>query len=186
MIFPQNAAIGRGAGPNRSNRLLAFAAKTDFEHYTTERMREEQEIRKLPDRETEEVAHVFRSYGLNDDQVAPVVDAIRSDPVQWVDFMMRFELGLEQPDPARARRSAMTIAASYVVGGMVPLLSYMLFSDISIALSVSVAVTLVVLYAFGYVKGHFTGINPFRGGLQTIVTGGLAAAAAFAIARLIS
>jgi VIT1/CCC1 family predicted Fe2+/Mn2+ transporter len=163
-----------------------LAAKTDEEHYASEFEREVRETRELPDVEEEEVAKVFREYGMKDDQLATVVRAIVSDRDRWVDFMMRFELGLEPPDPKRARRSAGTIAGSYIVGGFIPLAPYMILSSVVTGLWFSVGITLLALLAFGYVKGHFTGINPWRGGLQTVVTGGLAAAAAFFIARLIS
>ena len=162
-----------------------LAAKTDAEHYLAEQAREWQEVEAMPDQEAEEVAEVFRGYGLADKHIIPVVAAIRAKPEQWVDFMMRFELGLEAPDPARARQSALTIAASYIVGGLIPLASYMLLNNISVALRVSVGVTLAALFVFGYVKGRFTGLNPWRGGAQTVLIGGLAAAAAFAIARMI-
>jgi VIT1/CCC1 family predicted Fe2+/Mn2+ transporter len=163
-----------------------LAARTDREHYTAEQERERREIEQLPEKEEEEVAAVFRDYGLDDKQIVPVVAAIRADRDRWVDFMMRFELGLEAPDPARAWRSALTIAVSYIVGGLIPLASYIILKNISTALWVSVGITLAALFVFGYVKGRFTGISPLRGGLQTVVTGGLAAATAFAIARLIS
>lgn len=162
-----------------------LAAQTDLEHYTTERAREMQEVQDMPERETEEVAGVFRGYGLGDEQIAPVVAAIQTDRARWVDFMMRFELGLEAPDPARARQSAFTIALSYIAGGLIPLSPYILLRSIATALWVSVGVTLVALLVFGYVKARFTGINPLRGGVQTALIGGLAAAAAFAIARAI-
>jgi VIT1/CCC1 family predicted Fe2+/Mn2+ transporter len=162
-----------------------LAAKTDLEHYTTERAREMQEVQDMPERETEEVADVFRGYGLGDEQIVPLVAAIRTDRTRWVDFMMRFELGLEAPDPARARQSAFTIALSYIAGGLIPLSPYILLRSIATALWVSVGVTLVALLAFGYVKARFTGINPLRGGIQTASIGGLAAAVAFAIARAI-
>lgn len=163
-----------------------LAARTDSEHYASELDREYRETVELPEIEKEEVAEVFRDYGLSEAQMAPVVSAITSDQKHWVDFMMRFELGLEQPDPARAGRSAGTIAASYIVGGLVPLAPYMLMKHILSALWVSVVVTLLALFIFGSVKGHFTGVKPLRGGLQTVIVGGLAAAAAFFIARLIS
>jgi len=163
-----------------------LAAQTDREHYAAEQERELREIQQTPEQEEAEVAGVFRGYGLDDKQIAPVVAAIRADRGRWVDFMMHFELGLETPDPARARISALTIAVSYIVGGLIPLASYILLSNILTALWVSVGITLAALFVFGYVKGRFTGINPWRGGLQTVVTGGLAAATAFAIARLIS
>jgi VIT1/CCC1 family predicted Fe2+/Mn2+ transporter len=162
-----------------------LAARTDYEHYVAERAREEAEVHEVPEDEAEEVAEVFRGYGLSDEHIAPVVDAIRADRSRWVDFMMRFELGLEPPDPDRARQSALTIAASYIAGGLVPLSPYILLNNLSTALYVSVGVTLAALLIFGYVKARFTGVNPLRGGLQTVLTGGLAAAAAFAIARLI-
>jgi VIT1/CCC1 family predicted Fe2+/Mn2+ transporter len=162
-----------------------LAARTDLEHYISELKREWRETKELPDQEAEEVAGMFRQFEMSDAQVAPVVDAIRADRKRWVDFMMRFELGLERPDPKRARRSAATIAASYVLGGLVPLLPYMIVASISTALLLSVSVTLVALFAFGYVKGRFTGLPPLRGAIQTTVIGGLAAGAAFGIARLI-
>ncbi len=162
-----------------------LAARTDSDHYMAEREREFQEVRTVPDLETEEVAQIFRGYGLNDQQIAPVVAGIRADPKQWVDFMMRFELGLEEPDPKRARSSAFTIAVSYIIGGLIPLSPYILLNKISTALPVSVLVTLIALFVFGYFKGRFTGINPLRGGIQTLFVGGLAAAVAFAIARII-
>ena len=162
-----------------------LAAKTDSEHYESERQREIRETVELPDVETEEVVKVFRDYGLSAEQMAPIVTAITSDQQKWVDFMMRFELSLEQPDPARASRSAATIAASYIVGGLVPLAPYILMSDIRSALTVSVGVTLLALFVFGSIKGHFTGVKVWRAGAQTTIVGGLAAAAAFFIARLI-
>jgi vacuolar iron transporter family protein len=163
-----------------------LAAKTDTEHYASELDREYRETVELPEIETEEVAKVFRDYGLSNEQMAPVVNAITANQKSWVDFMMRFELGLEAPDPARAARSAGTIAASYIVGGLVPLAPYILMHEVMAALYVSVAVTLLALFVFGAIKGHFTGLKPLRGGLQTVTVGGLAAAAAFLIARLIS
>jgi VIT1/CCC1 family predicted Fe2+/Mn2+ transporter len=163
-----------------------LAAKTDQEHYASEREREVREIVELRDVEVEEVAKVFRDYGLTETEMAPVVKAITGNDKSWVDFMMRFELGLEAPDPARATRSAGTIAASYIVGGLVPLAPYILMKEVMPALWVSVVVTLAALFVFGAIKGHFTGVKPLRGGLQTVIVGGLAAAAAFLIARLIS
>ncbi len=163
-----------------------LAAKTDFQHYTSEREREVRETIELPDQEVEEVAAVFRQYGLSEAEMSPVVNAICSDQKRWVDFMMRFELGLEAPDPRRAHRSASTIAASYIFGGLIPLAPYMILHSVLTGLWFSVGITLVALLVFGYIKGHFTGIHPLRGGLQTVFTGGLAAAAAFFIARLIS
>ena len=159
------------------------AARTDAEHYQAERAREERETREVPRVEVEEVAAVFRRYGLADDQIWPVLKAITADRRRWVDFMMRFELGLEKPDPARARRSAATIGGSYVLGGLIPLMPYMLLGQVMAALPVSVAVTLIALFLFGVVKSRFTGVPALRGGMQTLLTGGVAAGAAFGIAR---
>lgn len=163
-----------------------LAAKTDSEHYAAEREREIQETVELPDVETEEVAKVFREYGLSDAQMQPVVQAICSNQKNWVDFMMRFELGLEAPDPGRANRSAATIALSYVVGGLIPLAPYMSMANVISALWFSVGITIVALAVFGFVKSRFTGISGWKGALQTVVTGGIAAAAAFELARLVS
>jgi VIT1/CCC1 family predicted Fe2+/Mn2+ transporter len=162
-----------------------LAAKTDMEHYDTERQREIRETVELPEIETEEVAKVFRDYGLSNEQMAPVVNAIISDQNHWVDFMMRFELGLEPPDPQRANKSAITIAASYVFGGLIPLAPYMILHNVITGLYYSVAITLVALGVFGFIKSNLTGISPFKGALQTVLTGGLAAAAAFALARFV-
>lgn len=163
-----------------------LAARGDAEHYASERVREEEEIVSVPDVEAQEVKDIFKSYGLNEDESSSVVEALRQRPKDWVDFMMRFELGLEKPDPARAWKSALTIALSYIVGGMVPLSAYLVFSEAHRALWVSICVTLAALAIFGGIKGRFTGVPVIRSGLQTMLIGGLAAAAAFGIARLIA
>jgi VIT1/CCC1 family predicted Fe2+/Mn2+ transporter len=163
-----------------------LAAKSDAEHYRSERAREQREVRELPAHEAAEVTEIFQSYGLREDESAPLVEALRQRPEAWVDFMMRFELGLERPDPQRARQSALTIAGAYVAGGLIPLAPYFLVASAGAALPLSVGVTLVALAVFGYVKGRFTGAPPFLGALQTVLMGGLAAAAAFVIARLVS
>jgi VIT1/CCC1 family predicted Fe2+/Mn2+ transporter len=163
-----------------------LAAKTDLEHYTSEREREVREIVELRDVEVEEVAKVFRDYGLSETEMAPAVKAITGNDKAWVDFMMRFELGLEEPQPKRARTSALTIAASYIIGGLVPLAPYMIFSDVRTGLSYSVVVTLIAMAIFGWIKGRFTGISPLKGAMQTVLIAGLAAGAAFLLAKLIS
>ena len=162
-----------------------LAARTDAEHFASERAREERETEEMPEAEAAEVAAVLKSYGLADGQVGAVVASIRADKKRWVDFMMRFELGLEEPDPRRARDSALTIAASYVAGGMIPLAPYFVLGSVHTALAASVAVTLLALLVFGYVKGRFTTARPLRSAWQTVAVGGLAATAAFAIAKLI-
>jgi VIT1/CCC1 family predicted Fe2+/Mn2+ transporter len=163
-----------------------LAARTDAEHYASELRREEVETVELPDVEQEEVAKVFRDYGLSEQQLAPVVQVICSDKKRWVDFMMRFELGLEEPDDSRARNSAVTIAFAYIIGGMIPLSPYIALSSVWTGLLWSVGLTLAALAAFGGIKGHFTGISPLRSAIQTVSVGGLAAGAAFFLARLIS
>ncbi|MBZ5540214.1 MAG: VIT1/CCC1 transporter family protein [Acidobacteriia bacterium] len=163
-----------------------LAAKTDAEHYASELQREYHEIVDLREHEVQEVMDIFHGYGLTPEQMAPVVTAICSDNKRWVDFMMRFELGLEEPHPQRASRSALTIAASYIFGGLIPLAPYMLQHNVITGLWYSVGITLLALAIFGGVKAHYTGIAPLRGALQTVSTGGLAAGAAFFIARLIS
>ena len=162
-----------------------LAAKTDADHYRSERTRELRETEEIPEVEAEEVAKIFRDYGMAEEQVDQVVNAIAADRDRWVDFMMRFELGLDEPDPKRARNSAATIAVSYILGGLVPLAPYMIIGQLYRALTVSVAVTLVALFVFGFVKGRMTGISTWRGGFQTTVIGGLASAAAFGLARAI-
>ena len=162
-----------------------LAARSDAEHYASELKREESEIVEKPAAERQEIADVFATYGLSAAESAPVVEALASRPEQWRDFMMRFELGLEKPDPRRSLRSALTIAFSYIVGGFVPLASYIVTSDADTALKISIAVTLTALIIFGYVKGRFTGAHPLKSALQTAAIGSIAASAAFGIARLI-
>jgi vacuolar iron transporter family protein len=163
-----------------------LAARSDAEHYASELAREEREIVEVPDAEATEVRDILQSYGVSPANAETVVASMRERPAAWRDFMMRFELGLEAPDPKRALRSALTIAASYVVGGLIPLAPYIFATTVREALGVSVALTLIALFVFGYVKGRFTGAHPWRSALQTVVIGGLAASAAFAIARAIS
>ena len=163
-----------------------LAARGDAEHYRHELAREEDEVQRIPEAEAQEVAEVFRTYGLSDSESASVVQSLRQRPKDWVSFMMRFELGLEEPNPKRAWKSALTIALSYVVGGMIPLSSYLVLPDAQAALRLSIVVTLLALAVFGGVKGKFTGVPIMRSAFQTTVIGGLAAAAAFAIARSIS
>jgi VIT1/CCC1 family predicted Fe2+/Mn2+ transporter len=163
-----------------------LAARSDAEHYDSEREREVREVHELPDEEEREVREVLHEWGMAPDESGPVVQALRKRPTAWVDFMMRFELGLEKPEPGRAIRSAATIAVSYVVGGLIPLFPYMVIHEATRALMLSVVVTLIALGVFGYVKGRFTGLKPLRSASQTMVIGALAAGAAFLLARIIS
>ncbi|MEI6714599.1 MAG: VIT1/CCC1 transporter family protein [Verrucomicrobiota bacterium] len=163
-----------------------MAARGDSEHYTSEKKREEHEIVAIPEAEAQEVRDIFRTYGISEEECAPVIESLRKRPKDWVSFMMRFELGLEEPDPSRAWKSALTIAGAYAVGGTIPLSAYFFMHDAHAALRLSVTITLLALAVFGAIKGRFTGVPVFRSALQTTVIGGLAAAAAFGIARWIS
>jgi len=162
-----------------------LAARSQAEHYAAERRREEREVIEVPEVEAAEVAAAFVEYGLTLEQAAPVVAALRQNPTMWVNFMMRYELGLEKPQPGRAIRSALTIAGSYVVGGLVPLLPYILCHSAHQALVASCVLTLLALLLFGYIKGRFTGAVAWKSAIQTALIGGCAAAAAFAIAKVI-
>jgi VIT1/CCC1 family predicted Fe2+/Mn2+ transporter len=163
-----------------------LAAQGDAEHYASERRREEEEIIRIPEEEKREVAEIFESYGLTKAEAAPIVEAMSKRAETWIDFMMRFELGLEEPNPRRALTSALTIAASYIVGGLIPLSPYMIVSDARSALWISISVTVVALFIFGFVKGRFSGARPLKSAVQTTLIGGVAAAAAFIIARMFS
>ncbi len=163
-----------------------LAARSEVEHYQSELAREEAEIVEKPEVEAAEVADFFRQYGLTEQEYGPAVAGLRSRPKAWRDFMMRFELGLEEPDPKRAWQSAVTIALSYIAGGIIPLAPYLAFSSIKTAFNFSVASTLTALAVFGFVKGRFTGVPKIRSALQTVLVGGCAAGVAYALARLIA
>jgi len=161
-----------------------LAARTDQEHYASEERREYAEVESLTEREVGEVESIFKQYGLADEPLRAVVGALTSDPKRWVEFMMRFELGLERPDPRRAPISAATIATSYLVGGLIPLAPYLLTSRVDLAFQASVILTAIALLLFGAVKGRLTGLNTIKASLQTAAVGGLAAAAAYYLAHM--
>jgi len=168
-----------------------LAARNDTEHYDNEYRREQREVIERVQDERDEVRDVFIGYGLTEAQSAPLVEVLAANPKAWVDFMMRFELGLEVPERHRARTSALTIALSYAGSGFVPLLPYIVLSalhsnQIVTAQIASVVATLIALAIFGYIKGRLTGTRPLISALQTAAVGGAAAAAAFGIAKLIS
>ena len=163
-----------------------LAARTDVEHYLSELERERREIIELPDREREEVADILREWNIPEQTVTSAVDAISKNSDRWVNFMMKYELGLEEPDPKRARNSSLTIGFSYILGGIIPLSPYMFILQPESALIVSVIVTLIALFIFGLIKGKFTGSKPIKSAGQTTLVGGLAAGIAFVIAKLIS
>ncbi len=168
-----------------------LAAKSDAEHYAREHEREKREVNEIPEEEMREVAEVFHSYGLTKKESTPIVEALAQNHQKWVDFMMRFELGLEEPDPKRALASALTIAGAYIAGGLIPLAPYIIAGylkpmAVSNALLFSIVFTVVALFVFGFIKGRYTGTRPARSALQTALIGSLAAGAAFLIARAIS
>jgi vacuolar iron transporter family protein len=161
-----------------------LAARSDIEHYRSELQREKFEVRELPEREREEVLEILGEHGLEPELAQTVTAAIIRDPERWIKFMMRFELGLEEPEAGRELKSAVTIGGAYVIGGLIPLTPYFFLSTVSTALLGSIALTLAALLAFGAIKGQITGIAPVRSALQTAFVGSFAAGAAFGIARL--
>lgn len=163
-----------------------LAAKTDADHYASERHREAVEIVERVEDERHEVHEILKSYGLEKEQRGQILAAFERNPKSWVDWMMRFELGLEEPLPGRALRSASTISVSYIAGGLIPLIPYMVTAKSSVALRESVVATILALALFGYVKGRFTGVAPLKSALRTSLIGGIAAAVAFGIATLVS
>lgn len=163
-----------------------LAARGDAEHYVSERRREEKEIIERTRDEEEEIYEIFEEYGVSRAESDSVLTALKRNPQAWVDFMMRFELGLEEPADFRARQSAAVIAFSYIAGGFIPLLPYMLLSREAAALHASVGITLIALFVFGAIKGRLTGSGMWKAALQTVFIGGLAAGAAYILARLLS
>ena len=163
-----------------------LAARSDAQHYDSELRREDTESRTVPDIELQEIIGIFRSYGVSEQSSRTAAAELMLDPVQRVNFMMRFELGLEKPEARRAMISAATIGGSYIAGGIIPLLPYILIPVIASAQAVSVIATLIALLIFGYGKARLTGAAPIRGALQTALVGGLAAGIAFLIAKAIS
>lgn len=163
-----------------------LAGKTEADHYASELQREYDEVARVPEQEKIEVKEVFAGFGLSPQLQNQVADEMAKDTHKWVDFMMRYELGLEKPEANRARQSALTIGFSYIVGGIIPLSPYFFIAQSSVALYYSCAVTVLCLFVFGYFKSKVTGQPAFSGALKVVVIGALAAAAAFAVAKLIN
>ncbi|MDB5019626.1 MAG: Iron transporter [Pedobacter sp.] len=162
-----------------------LAGKTDADHYSSELKREYEEVERVPEQEKEEVKLIFAEIGLSPILQQQIVDEMEKDTDRWVDFMMKYELGLEKPNPNRAKKSALTIGISYIVGGIIPLSPYVFIKDATEALSISCVITLIALFVFGYFKSKLTGQPPVSGAIKVVVIGALAAAAAFLIARAI-
>jgi vacuolar iron transporter family protein len=162
-----------------------LAGRTEADHYSSERRREVAEVESVPEKEKEEVREVFADMGISPALQITIADELAKDKVKWVDFMMKYELGLDEPDPNRATKSAFTIGLSYVVGGLIPLTPYFLIKDPHGALLYSAGITLICLFVFGYFKSKVTGQPPVGGAFKVMLIGALAAAAAFGIARLV-
>jgi VIT1/CCC1 family predicted Fe2+/Mn2+ transporter len=163
-----------------------MAVKTAHDHYASEERREYREVEQTPHIEEKEVADIFIEYGIPKEQVHELVKAISVHPKKWVDFMMKFELGLEPPDPRRLFQSPLVIGGAYALGGFVPLLPYIVIHQSVPALKASVIISLVALAIFGAFKGRMTGQNMLKSSFQTTIIGAVAAAAAFSLARLVS
>jgi VIT1/CCC1 family predicted Fe2+/Mn2+ transporter len=163
-----------------------LAARSDEDHYANEHRRETREIAERVEEERNEVHAILESYGLDRAASGPIVAALERNPQRWADWMMRFELGLERPEPGRAVRSAGTIAASYFAGGLIPLVPYLVTPEAQAALRYSVGATVMALAVFGFVKGRFTGVHPGKSAFRTTMIGGLAAGVAYTVAKLIS
>lgn len=163
-----------------------LAGRTEADHYASEKRREEREVETVPEREKEEVRAVFAQMGLNESLQTMVADELAKDKTKWIDFMMKYELGLEEPDPNRATKSALTIGTAYIVGGLVPLSPYFVVAHPPSALLLSSLLTLLCLFVFGYFKSHVTGQPPLTGAIKVMLIGTLAAMAAFGVARLVT
>jgi VIT1/CCC1 family predicted Fe2+/Mn2+ transporter len=162
-----------------------LAGKTEIDHYNSELRREYDEVDRVPDREREEVKEFFSNLGLSTDVQEKAVDEMTRDKDKWVDFMMKYELGLDKPDPERARKSAFNIGLSYIVGGFVPLSPYFFVTDGLTGLKISAAITLCCLFIFGYFKSKLTDVHPLACAVRVMVIGALAAGCAFGVAKLI-
>ena len=161
-----------------------LAGKTEQDHYNSEVKREYYEVENLRHREIEETKEFFKNIGLSEELQNKATEEIAKDKKQWVEFMMKYELGLDKPDPRRATKSALNIGLSYVVGGLVPLSPYFFVDSPTEGLGISVVVTLLCLFVFGWFKSNITGVNPWWGALRVMLIGAAAAAAAFGVAKL--
>lgn len=161
-----------------------LAGQTEQDHYDSELRREHEEVERIPEMEKKEVKDFFENIGLSEEMQIKATEEIAKDKKQWIDFMMKFELGLDKPDPQRAKKSAFNIGLSYAVGGIIPLSPYFFIENSRDALKFSVIATLICLFVFGYFKSKITGVPVFAGALKVMLIGALAAAAAFGVALL--
>jgi VIT1/CCC1 family predicted Fe2+/Mn2+ transporter len=162
-----------------------LAGKTEVDHYNSEMKREYEEVETVPEIEKQELKTFFSSLGLSNEIQNQAVEEVTKDKEKWVELMMKYELGLEKPDPKRAGKSAFNIGFSYIVGGLIPLSPYFFASNGIQGLKISTMITLICLFVFGYFKSKFTGVNKLGGALRVMMIGAIAAGCAFAIARLI-
>jgi len=162
-----------------------LAGKTEQDHYNSEVKREYDEVENLRHKEIEETKEFFANIGLSEELQEKATEEISRDKDRWVDFMMKYELGLEKPDPKRATKSALNIGLSYIAGGIIPLSPYFFIHDSSVALEYSVVATLICLFIFGFFKSKITGVNPWKGAIRVMLIGAMAAGAAFGVAKLI-
>ncbi|MDB5129561.1 VIT1/CCC1 transporter family protein [Mucilaginibacter sp.] len=163
-----------------------LAGRTEVDHYQSELKREYEEVERLPEQERAEVRKVFAGFGLSETLQHQIADEMAKDKKQWVEFMMRYELGLEEPNANRATKSAITIGVSYIVGGIIPLSPYILISQAQEALFYSCGLTLICLFIFGFFKSKMTGQPALSGACKVVIIGALAAGAAFLMAKLIT
>jgi len=161
-----------------------LSGKTEQDHYNNEMKREYYEVDNLRHREIEETKEFFANLGLSEELQEQATQEVAKDKDKWVEFMMKYELGLEKPDPKRATKSAMNIGLSYVVGGLVPLSPYFFVDAPITGLKFSIALTLICLFIFGWFKSKITGVHKFWGALRVTLIGAMAAAAAFGVAKI--
>jgi len=161
-----------------------LAGKTEQDHYNSEIKREYYEVDHLRHREIEETKEFFKNIGLSEELQVKATEEIAKDKKQWVEFMMKYELGLDKPDPKRATKSALNIGISYIVGGLVPLSPYFFVDSPKEGLVISVILTLICLFLFGWFKSKITGVHPWWGALRVMLIGAAAAGAAFGVAKL--
>ena len=163
-----------------------LAGRTELDHYESELRREYAEVDKIPEKELEEIKEIFADYGLSETSQDLIANELSKDKDKWVDFMMKFELGLEKPKPGRATQSALTIGISYAVGGLIPLTAYFFSDNPHQGLIISSVITIFCLFIFGFFKSKMTGQPVIKGALKVTLIGIIAAASAFAIAKLIA
>lgn len=159
-----------------------LAGKTEQEHYQSELKKEYYEVETIPEKELHEIKEIFAEYGIDEYGQTILANQLSKDKTKWVNFMMKFELGLEEPNPNRARNSALTIGLAYFVGGLLPLTAYFITSTPHEGLLISAIITTTCLFVFGYFKSKITGQPPLKGALKVTSIGLIAAAAAYFVA----